>query len=326
MRLYRQGDTGSPVRDIQERLASLQLPYAPDEAGVFGGATADAVTSFQRSRGLAQDGIVGPDTWRALVEASYHLGDRLLYLRRPMIRGEDVGELQRQLNALGFDAGNIDGIFGGDTASAVLDFQRNRGMATDGIAGPEVISELRGIVRATRKAGRVELREREWLRSLPRSLVGTRIFLDPACVDVEETAQTWEVASQAAHRLQALGAAPLLSRSADTPLPPRIRARRANRAGVDVVVSVEVPRDQAEGVFFFASALSYSEAGAALAGAIADQMRIPTEGRATVILKETRAPAAVLCLKNLDAAIGTTLVAGIVSFFNTDYGLENSVR
>ena len=36
----------------------------------------------------------------------------MLYLRRPMLRGDDVAELQRQLNALGFDAGREDGILG----------------------------------------------------------------------------------------------------------------------------------------------------------------------------------------------------------------------
>ena len=33
------------------------------------------------------------------------MGDRFLYLRRPMLRGDDVADLQRRLSALGFDTG-----------------------------------------------------------------------------------------------------------------------------------------------------------------------------------------------------------------------------
>ncbi len=326
MRLYRQGDHGRPVADIQDRLYALQHPCTPDDAGVYGEGTTSAVVAFQAGRGLAQDGIVGPDTWRALVEASYHLGDRLLYLRRPMLRGEDVDEIQRQLNALGFDAGKVDGIFGPDTARAILDFQRNRGMAEDGIVGPEVISELGGIARATQKPGRSELREREWLRGFPGTLVGARIFLDPACVDEEETAQTWEATRVAARSLQSLGATPLFSRSADTPLPPRVRAGRANRAGADMVISLELPRDESEAVFFFASSRSHSEAGQALANAIAQRLRTVVEGRATVMLKETRAPAVVVCLKDLQLRTGYLIVDGIRDFFRSDHRNEDSAR
>lgn len=36
--------------------------------GIFGSATLNAVREYQRSRGLAVDGIVGCNTWRALQE------------------------------------------------------------------------------------------------------------------------------------------------------------------------------------------------------------------------------------------------------------------
>ena len=93
-----------------------------------------------------------------------------------------------------------------------------------------------------------------------------------------------------------------------------------------MVVSIELPRDQSEGVFFFESTRSFSEAGAALARAISERIELPTEGRATVILKETRAPAAVLCLKDMDAEVAAALVEGLVDFFRTDHGVTKSVR
>src|SRR5690606_34344697 len=98
-------------------------------------ATVEAVRTFQEQRGLRVDGICGPETWGALIESGFRLGDRLLYLCTPMLRGDDVAELQRRLNALGFDAGREDGILGPDTERAIGAFQRDAGLAIDKVAG-----------------------------------------------------------------------------------------------------------------------------------------------------------------------------------------------
>ena len=50
-------------------------------------------------------------------------------------RGESVKTLQAQLNAKGFNAGSVDGIFGKNTRAAVLAFQKANGLAADGIVG-----------------------------------------------------------------------------------------------------------------------------------------------------------------------------------------------
>ncbi|ORE89949.1 PG-binding 1, multi-domain protein [Stappia sp. 22II-S9-Z10] len=57
-------------------------------------------------------------------------------------RGDDVAELQSDLNRLGYAAGAADGIFGPDTEDAVRDFQRAADLAIDGIAGPATLSAL----------------------------------------------------------------------------------------------------------------------------------------------------------------------------------------
>ena len=91
-------------------------------------ARAAAVEAFQHRRGLRVDGVCGAQTWWALVEAGFRLGDRFLYHRQPMMRGDDVAELQRRLSALGFDTGRVDGIFGDLTSRALAEFQRNLGL------------------------------------------------------------------------------------------------------------------------------------------------------------------------------------------------------
>lgn len=315
MRLYRVGDSGEAVRDIQDRLAALGHSNDPDPRGEFGEATSRAVVEFQRARGLNADGIVGPDTWRALYEAGYRLGDRLLLLRRPMLRGDDVAELQTRLNNLGFDAGKPDGVFGPDTQRAVTEFQRNRGLAEDGVAGPEVITELRLVARGPLRAGREAVREREWLRSLRPTVVGTRVFFDPSGRTPEESARAWEAATAAAIELQERGGLPLLSRSADVVMPERVRAQRANRLAADLIVAFVLAGPGEDGVFYFETAQSRSEAGARLAAKLAVVLGCRVEGRATTILRETRAPAVVVARSDLDASVGRRTVEGIEQFF-----------
>ena len=315
MRLYRLDDEGNAVRDIQDRLAALGFSPEGDDRGFFGDETAEAVASFQKAKGLDADGIVGPDTWRSLYEAGYRLGDRLMFMRRPMIRGEDIAELQSRLNSLGFDSGKADGIFGPETESAVVDFQHNRNLAEDGRVGPEVITELHLVTRGDLKEGRHAVREREWLRSRPKTVAGTRIFLDAGCRDPQEARQAWEAASAAALAIQEAGGLPMMSRSQDTSIPERVRARRANRMGSDLIVAFRISADQENSVFYFASEHSSSVAGEQLALAISDATGGRVEGRASALLKDTRAPAAVVSHTRLDEKLGMSVSEGINRFF-----------
>lgn len=139
-RPIREGDRGPAVEDVQRRLLTLGIDLGGTGVdGVFLGATLVAVRAFQRERGLPEDGEVGPLTWAALVDATFTLGDRLLYLRRPYFHGADVLTLQGALNVLGFACGEHDGIFGAFTERAVRDFQANIGLPADGIAGSDTV-------------------------------------------------------------------------------------------------------------------------------------------------------------------------------------------
>ncbi len=301
------------MRDIQDRLAALGFNPDEDARGEFGQPTTGAVRSFQEDRGLDPDGIVGPETWRALYEAGYRLGDRLLYLRRPMLRGEDVAELQSRFNSLGFDAGKVDSIFGPDTQRAVYEFQANRGLAEDGVAGPEVTTELRLVTRGPIRAGRETIRELEWLRTASGTIVGTRAFFDAAARNPDEARLAWASANAAALEFQEQGGLPLVSHGVDEMLPERVRAGRANRGAADLIVSFQQADD--DRVFFFASSRSRSEVGERLARSVANEIGGEVEGRATAMLRETRSPAIVIARCDLGEVLGRRAVAGIASFF-----------
>ncbi|MEN8041241.1 MAG: peptidoglycan-binding protein [Actinomycetota bacterium] len=315
MRLYHRGDRGEPVRDVQDRLTALDHAVLPDPPGVFADGTYHAVSTFQSQRGLPVDGIVGPETWRALVDAGYALGDRLLYHRVPMMRGDDVSTLQATLNSLGFDAGKVDGVFGPDTLAGLLDFQHNRGLAEDGISGRIVSSELQLIQMATQKHGREAVREREWLAALPGSIAGQRIYLDPECRDSEESASTWKAATAAYSAFQILGASPFLSRSIDTDPPARLRAQRANRINASIVVGFLVVSDAEEGVYYFESEHSRSEGGREIATLLGERLGVDKRGKTLPMLKETRSPAVIVALRSMTLRTGRVVANSLASLY-----------
>ncbi|GMQ93367.1 MAG: N-acetylmuramoyl-L-alanine amidase [Acidimicrobiia bacterium] len=315
MRLYHKGDRGEPVRDVQDRLSALDHPCEPDESGVFGESTFEAVSNFQSQRGLPVDGIVGPETWRAIVDAGYRLGDRLLYRRVPMMRGDDVSNLQALLNSLGFDTGKVDGIFGPDTLTGLMDFQRNRGLAEDGISGRIVRDELSLIEMATQKHGREAVRERQWLASLPSSIAGQRIYLDPECRDPREGREAWSAATAAFSAFQLLGASPMISRSIDTDPPARLRAQRANRVNPDIVVGFLLVRNGDEAVYFFQSAHSRSEGGMEIAAHLAKRLGVKPQGKTLPMLKETRSPAVVVALRSISRRTGRVVANSLASMY-----------
>jgi N-acetylmuramoyl-L-alanine amidase len=167
------------VSDIQRRLAGILPVGAPiDQDGYFGPATRAAVEAFQHHRGLRVDGICEQATWNTLVEASFRLGDRYLYRRAEMLRGDDVAELQQRLCSLGFDAGRVDGIFGDRTSEALSEFQRNAGLPIDGLTGGATLREL---IRLESRHEEPELvssvRARAKLRDAPRTLSGRHVAI-----------------------------------------------------------------------------------------------------------------------------------------------------
>jgi peptidoglycan hydrolase-like protein with peptidoglycan-binding domain len=52
-------------------------------------------------------------------------------------------KIQERLARLGFNPGKPDGIFGGQTAAAVRDFQNKHGMTPDGEVGKDTLKALK---------------------------------------------------------------------------------------------------------------------------------------------------------------------------------------
>jgi peptidoglycan hydrolase-like protein with peptidoglycan-binding domain len=117
-----QGASGADATTVQLLLRQHGHNLAAD--GQFGPATASAVTSFQSTRGLVADGVVGPQTWPHLVVSV-----------REGSTGEAVKAAQTQLNKFGAGL-TVDGVFGSMTAAAARSFQSAHGLSADGIVGP----------------------------------------------------------------------------------------------------------------------------------------------------------------------------------------------
>ena len=130
------GQSGAAVEDVQQRLVSLGYKISKSEldASLFGNATRKAVRAFRSQQGLPAGDTVDDATWVELVDETYKLGDRTLYLRLPYFRGADVSHLQTTLNVLGFSCGQVDGLYGPHTETAVREFQANMGILADGMA------------------------------------------------------------------------------------------------------------------------------------------------------------------------------------------------
>jgi N-acetylmuramoyl-L-alanine amidase len=302
--LIREGDRSQQVADVQMRLRSLGITI-DDETGTFGASTRQAVRNFQQGREILADGIVGPQTWGELVEASWRLGDRSLYLKQPPLRGDDVANLQSQLNALGFDAGRQDGIFGKNTAAAVRAFQKEYGVAEDGIFGTITNQALSGL-RVDRPGTARHLRE-QLRRTEHPGLQSALIIVDPGhggtdpgerAGSLREADVCWLLAVRLAEQLVEMGARVRFTRTEAEAPDASERARRANDIDGDLFVSMHLnshDRSSAEGssTYYFGS----SQVGAALAEKIQDELTdlglkdCRSHARSYTILKETRMPA-----------------------------------
>lgn len=321
MRTIRHGDTGPAIIEIRQILHSLGLlPAAAPDQDAFDDDLVRAVREFQQSRGLTANGQVAEETWVALAAARWRLGARPLYhsVPEPLV-GEDVRALQERLLEMGYDVGRADGIYGGRTARAVAQFQREVGLAPDGLCGPETLNALRRLGRKVVGGRPLWLRESERLRGAGPMLVGKRVVIDPghggtdrgAVVVADglrwyESELVWDLASRLEGRLSATGVRVHLTRGPRlaAPMPDRARAELANELGADLFISLHLdshPNPLASGVatYHYGSATgTTSTVGERLAGLVqreiiarTDLRDCRTHAKSWDLLRLTRMPA-----------------------------------
>ena len=240
-------------------------------------------------RGLRVDGICGSQTWNALVEAGFHIGDRFLYRRTPMLRGDDVAELQRRLSTLGFDAGRVDGIFGDRTSRALAEFQRNVGLPVDGIAGGATLRELIRLESRYEEPKLISsVRARTELRNAPPTLNGRRVAIG-------ESGGLGSVAGALRRRLVSRGTQVTELHHPDD----SAQAHEANELAVDVFLGLRLHPSVAEcRASYWAGTHDESQGGRRLAELV--QRCVPrmlgiadagVQGMSLALLRETRMPA-----------------------------------
>ncbi|MGH2682063.1 MAG: N-acetylmuramoyl-L-alanine amidase [Actinomycetota bacterium] len=307
------GARGGSVLDVQTRLGSLGYRVDPTEHGFFGPSTERAVREFQQRRRLMVDGVVGAETWDELVEAGYSLGDRVLYLRYPHYRGDDVRLLQASLNLLGFDAGREDGLLGQRTDRAVQEFQRNVGLPSDGIVGATTVEALRRLRPVGPGPGRAAVREAEALSRLSASLRGARIAVDaghghgdPGVSGpngLTEAEIAYQTAAALVDELSVRGASPFLLRTTETNPTHSERASAANAAGAEVLIAVHLnshddPAAEGASTYYYGREDWFSQAGQRLAELVQNELTARlglkdgrTHPKALTLLRETQMPA-----------------------------------
>jgi N-acetylmuramoyl-L-alanine amidase len=228
-------------------------------------------------------------TWLTLVEASWRLGDRLLVLSAPNMRGDDVGELQTALGRLGFDCGRVDGILGPATTRAVADFQRNCGLPVDSVCGPDTVRALDVLARQSGSGpGVAALRELEALTSTRRTLSDLRIV-------VGQYGGLSALTRQLTRALRLRGATATPTDEPDA----AAQASAANRFAATVYLGFEARSDDVSTVCYYAVPSFESVGGRSLAIAMehtfdSTGISLAVHGMRLPVLRETRMPA-VLC-------------------------------
>ncbi|HOM02849.1 MAG TPA: peptidoglycan-binding protein [Acetivibrio sp.] len=140
--VLKEGMSGSQVTELQKSLNTLgYLNVSP--TGYYGSLTTEAVKKLQRSYGLKEDGIAGPDTLslvnRLINERTVSRSSNSTSLKEGM-SGSSVTALQKDLKALGYLNVEPTGYYGSLTKQAVKKLQAKYGLEDDGIAGRNTLA------------------------------------------------------------------------------------------------------------------------------------------------------------------------------------------
>jgi len=135
----RKGTRSWIVKDLQRRLMELGFMDNDEPTDYYGDVTEAAIKIYQRQNNLKQDGIVGKETLKAIMdEKANH------YAAKQGETGTDITKIQQRLYALGYlaEAGEVTGTFDDATLAAVEKFQQMNSITQDGTVGMKTMNLL----------------------------------------------------------------------------------------------------------------------------------------------------------------------------------------
>ncbi len=152
--LLQSGSDGNQVIALQEAL--IELGYLKGSAdGVYGSATAKAVTNFQKKNGLPATGYADANMQALLFSGKPYNANgvktevkTLPVISGLTLRSGDKGVLVRTMQSVlyakGYYTGAITGTYDSATVAAVKAFQQKNGLKADGVCGQETQKLLYG--------------------------------------------------------------------------------------------------------------------------------------------------------------------------------------
>lgn len=242
------GDRSDAIGIIANTLN--RLGFLDKTSDLFDQSLEEAIKAFQQERGLTATGLVNEITQRALDEARWRLGDRILLLgTQSLMRGDDVSTLQERLIQMGFNCGRVDGVYGVKTKAAVKEFQKSVGIVVDGKCGPSTLISLMRLVKTVQGGAPSVLRESVKHSVRSPALANKVVVIDPSWGGefagesfhgVNESEVVFDLAQRLEGRLLALGVNVVLTRSAKNSPLEKERIEIANSVNADLLIALKV--------------------------------------------------------------------------------------
>ncbi|MEY3905140.1 MAG: hypothetical protein RIT08_1056 [Actinomycetota bacterium] len=242
------GDRSDAIGVIANTLNRLGFLDTPSD--LFDQKLEEAIKAFQQERGLTASGLINEITQRALDEARWRLGDRILLLgTQSLMRGDDVAALQERLIQMGFNCGKVDGVYGIKTEAAVKEFQKSVGIVVDGKCGPTTLISLMRLVKTVQGGAPSALRESVKHSVRSPALANKVIVIDPSWGGqfagesfhgVTESEVVFDLAQRLEGRLLALGVNVVLTRSSKNSPLEKERIEIANSVNADLLIALKV--------------------------------------------------------------------------------------
>ena len=242
------GDRSDAIGIIANTLN--RLGFLDKTSDLFDQSLEEAIKAFQQERGLTATGLVNEITQRALDEARWRLGDRILLLgTQSLMRGDDVSTLQERLIQMGFNCGRVDGVYGVKTEAAVKEFQKSVGIVVDGKCGPSSLISLMRLVKTVQGGAPSALRESVKHSVRSPALANKVVVIDPSWGGefvgesfhgVNESEVVFDLAQRLEGRLLALGVNVVLTRSAKNSPLEKERIEIANSVNADLLIALKV--------------------------------------------------------------------------------------